>query len=111
MNINPGEFNKKIDFYIKAGGVDTDGFRLKADTFYYSCAAKFSRTSGTEIAKSGADFSSVNVRFLIRFSRSKTINRKMIVKYNSEWYEIKYTNDYEDKHEYIEVFATKIEAR
>ena len=107
MQINPGELNKKISIYSKSSGTDADGYPLNTETLVHSCWAKFSRTSGTEAIKSNADFESLNVRFLIRYT-TKTITRKMIVKYNGKNYEIDYLNDYEDSHEYIELWANKV---
>jgi SPP1 family predicted phage head-tail adaptor len=101
MNVNPGEFNKRIEIYTKS----TDVFHAVTETLYYSCAAKFSRTSGTEVIKSGAKLADVSVRFLIRYSATKTIDTTMIVKYRGVKYEIVYVNDYEDAHEYVEIFA------
>jgi SPP1 family predicted phage head-tail adaptor len=101
MNVNPGELNKKIEIYTQS----TDVFHAVTETLYCSCAAKFSRTSGAEVIKSGANLADINVRFLIRYPVTKTIDRTMIVKYSGAKYQIEYVNDYEDKHEYVEIFA------
>lgn len=101
MNINPGEFNKRIAIYTQS----TDTFHAVTETLYYSCAAKFSRTSGTEVIKSGANLANVSARFLIRYPVTKTIDRTMIVKYGGVKYQIEYVNDYEDNHKYVEIFA------
>lgn len=107
MNINPGELNKRIQIYSKGTGKDADGYPVPTLTLVLSCWAKFSRTSGTETIKSGADFADTKVRFLIRHT-SKTLSRKMIVRYAGKDYEIEYLNDYEDKHEYIEIWAAQV---
>jgi SPP1 family predicted phage head-tail adaptor len=101
MNVNPGELDKKIEIYTKS----PDAFHAVTETPYYSCAAKFSRTSGTEVIKSGASLADVSVRFLIRHPVTKTIDRTMLVKYRGAKYEIVFVNDYEDAHEYDEIFA------
>lgn len=105
MNVNPGELNKRIEFYAKSATTDGDGFYSDTETLYYSCFAKFSRTSGTEMMKAGADMSEVNARFLIRYPKTKTIIESLVLKYNGNTYEIVFVNDYEDKHEYIEIFT------
>lgn len=106
MNINPGELNKAISIYSKSATLDADGYPTGTPALVHSCYAKFSRTSGTEIIKANADFANVKVRFLIRYKSGLT--RKMIVKYGGDDYEIEYVNDYEDRHEYIEIFASRV---
>ncbi len=106
MQINPGELNKKIAIYSKAGGKDGDGFPSGSETLVLSCYAKVTRTSGTEVIKAGTDLADVKTRFLIRFPKPE-ITRKMIVRYGVD-YEIEYANDYEDAHEYMEIIATRI---
>lgn len=106
MQINPGELNKKIQIYTVAAKTDESGFAEETETLFLTCNAKVSRTSGTEIIKSNADFGVENMRFLIRYSRG--INRKMIIKYAGETYQIEYVNDYEDAHRYIEIFASRV---
>jgi SPP1 family predicted phage head-tail adaptor len=66
--------------------------------------AKFTRTSGTETVKANADFGEIKARFLVRYSPT-LIDRKMVVKYNGDIYNIVYVNDYEDGHEYIEIWC------
>lgn len=104
MKVNLGELNKRIGIYSKTTVTDADGYDTTIDVLVRSCWAKFARTSGTEMVKANADFAEVKVRFLVRFSRAP-IDRKMIVKYAGNDYEITYINDYEDKHEYIEIWC------
>jgi len=108
VDINPGELNKKINIILPSTTKDSDGFPSGTPTTVFTNrATKFSRTSGSETIKSGADFSDVKVRFLIRYT-STALTRKMVVVYKSVEYQIEYVNDYEDKHEYIEILALRI---
>lgn len=108
MNINPGELCKRIEIIQKINsGTDTDGYPIITETVFHSCRAKFSRTSGTEAIRANADFETLNVRFLIRHTK-KAIDRKMIVRYDGVDYEISYINDYEDSHQYIEIWASEV---
>lgn len=107
MNVNPGQLNKKINIYSPAVTLDADGYPTGSATLLYSnVPAKFSRTSGTELIKSNADFADIKVRFLIRYKSG--IDRKMTISYAGDSYEIVYINDYEDRHEYIELFCRVI---
>lgn len=103
MNVNPGELRQRITFVTVINGTDDDGFPVKEETEKYSCQAKVTNTSGTEQIKSGTDLVEVKTRFLIRYTDK--INEDMEIKFNSNYYDIKYINDYEFKHEYKEVWA------
>lgn len=104
MNVNPGELNKKISIISKSKTLDPDGYDITTESAVHSCWAKFTRTSGTEMTKANADFAEVKARFLIRYTKA-AIDRKMIVRYHGTDYEIVYINDYEDAHEYMEIWC------
>lgn len=107
MNVNPGELNKRIHIIRPADGKDADGYDAEpSNASVHACWAKFSRTSGTETVKANGDFGHVNCRFLIRYTTQR-LSRKMIVRYDGNDYEIKYINDYEDSHEYLEIWCER----
>ena len=111
MYVNPGELNKWIDIIkISSGGRDKDGFEIEpAEEIIRSCSAKITNMSGSEIYKSGSEFSDVKKRFLVRYS-DVTINTDMSVRYAGKNYDIEYVNPYNDGKEYIEIW-TKISER
>ena len=106
MEVNAGKLNKRIQIFqrteVRNGGGYLDP--PSEPELIHSCWAQFTRTSGTEAQKRGADLGEVKVRFLIRYTR-KPIDRKMFVRYAGSDYEIQYINDYEDAHEYIELIC------
>lgn len=107
MNINAGELNKRIHIIeIVDTEQDADGYPINVERNVRTCWAKFSRISGTEVFKANADFSEVKVRFLIR-SGSRAIDRKMLVRYEGQDYDILYVNDYDDSGEYTELMCTR----
>lgn len=108
MYVNAGELNKRISIYRKPE-LDGDGYLPEGaePVLIHSCWAKFSQTSGTELAKNNADFGEVKVRFLIRHAR-KVIDRKMIVRYKKLDYEIVYINGYGDGGEYLELWCKRL---
>ena len=108
MNVNPGELNKKIKIIKKVETRDSEGYSTYTDEVVKECSASFNRTSGTEINKANADFSQINVRFLIRYTNTP-ITRKMLVEYQNTQYQIKYINDYQDNNEYIEIWCEVVE--
>lgn len=107
MNVNPGELNKRIQVFKKDGARDADGYETGTPSLTHSCWAKFTRTSGTEMTKANADFGEVKARFLIRFTKKK-LDRKMMIRYAGDDYEIVYINDYEDSHEYMEIWCKRL---
>lgn len=105
MMVNPGELDKRIAFVKQTAAENENGYdEDPAETVVHTCWAKFTRTSGTEVVKANADFSEVKVRFLIRHTGAP-IDRRMIVRYAGHNYEIVYLNDYEDAHEYKEIWC------
>lgn len=107
MNVNPGELNKKIQIVGSEKIEDEYGCESEKEVIIRTCFAKFTRVSGTEKVKSGADMEEVKVRFLVRYSTVE-ITRKMRVLYSGDYYEIKYINPYEDSKEYIEIWGELI---
>lgn len=83
---------------VTASGEESD------EKVVYRCRAQFTRQSGTEAIKAGADFSTIKVRFLIRACPVK-LSRLMYVKYNDQYYNISYINEYGDRGKYTEILA------
>ena len=106
MNINPGRLNKRIEVIAMTKAEDADGYSSTTETVVHSCWASFQRMSGSEVVKSDADFTKIRVRFVIRATK-KPIDRKMIVRYGGEDYEITYINEYNDSLEYTEIWCTR----
>lgn len=104
MNVDPGQLKKKIQIIKRVETVDADGYRTYTETVVHTAYADFSRKSGKEVYEYHADFSEVRARFLIRYTK-KAIDRKMIIRYAGNDYEIEYVNDYGDTREFIELWA------
>ncbi len=105
MNINPGELKHSIQVIKMIKTQDEDGFDIEAEEIVRSCKAKISQRSSKEIFDAGADTSFTTKRFLVRFSK-KEITTDMFVKYKGDYYQIEYTNNYEESNEYMEIIAT-----
>ena len=105
MNVNPGELTKRIDILTLVSGRDADGFPIQTELIKHSCWAKKSQTSGTELLKAGTDFVDSKTRFLIRYTAT-VMTEGMFVKYKGKQYDIEYVHEYEDSHEYIEIFCS-----
>lgn len=108
MFVNAGELRETIQIMEHTEQPNAAGYPAPPTDpkLIRSCRAKFTRQSGTEAVKAGADFGAVKVRFLIRYTKIP-ITRKMFVRYRGLDYEIEYVNDYGDRHQYIEIWATR----
>lgn len=105
MNINPGEFNKKIKIIRKnTDARDADGYPMEQIETIRECWAKFTQQSGSEVIKNDSEFSNAKTRFLIRHS-SISIDTDMYVLYKERVYDIKYINTYGDNGEYTELLC------
>lgn len=111
MNVNPGKLDKRISIVLNtvSDEKDEDGFPIgEKKEIIRSCWASFKRTSGTEKAKAGKELSETECRFLIRWT-SVLIDTGMQVEYAGENYDILFVNDYEDSHEYMEIWCKKVD--
>ena len=82
MNVNPGELNKSIVIKKITYPIDADGIATKTYTTIRTTMASFTRTSGTELQKSGTEFADVKARFFVRRTPTK-LDTSMIVAYDS----------------------------
>lgn len=109
MNVNAGELNKRVEILRVSTAPDAEGYTPESVRVIRRPWAAFSRTSGTEKLKSGADMGEVKARFLLR-AGSVQISRKDRVRYAGEEYEIEYVNEYGDSGEYIELMTRLLTA-
>ena len=108
MFVNAGELNKRIQILRRTTALNDAGYPAPPTDpdVVRTCWAKFTRTSGTEMVKAGAEFAVEKVRFLVRWSATP-ISEGMFVRYKDLDYEIKYINDYEDGHQYMEIWCER----
>lgn len=104
MNINPGELKHQIQFIEYTTTYDEDRFPVKIENIVRTCYAKIWNTSGMELIRSGADFTTTHTRFLIRKS-SVALNKNIVIKFNNDIYNITYINEYNFNREYVEIWA------
>ena len=102
--IDAGALRKRIEIVQRVKTINEAGYETTTEKVLYRCWAQFTRQSGTEGLKAGADFSTVKVRFVIRACPVE-LNRLMFVKYNGKCYDITYVNEYGDRGQYTEIMA------
>ncbi len=104
MQINPGNFDKKIEIIKFEQAKDSDGFPENKEVVVLKTWAQVTNTSGTEVLRSNSDFSEVKTRFLMRTPKAE-IAKDMIIKFKGNAYNITYINDYGYDKKYTEIIA------
>lgn len=108
MVVNPGTLNKRIQICKDTRTQNNNGFYEENEAIIRECWAKISNSSGTESIKSGTDLSVVKSRFFIRYHRTiSDIQTGWYIRYKDNIYDIEFINDYEEAHEYLEIWAVK----
>lgn len=104
LNIDAGVLNKRIEIVQRVKAFNAAGYETTDAKLIRRCWAQFTRQSGTEGIRAGADLSAVKVRFLIRACQAE-LSRLMDVKYNGDYYGITYINEYGDNGQYTEILG------
>lgn len=102
MRVNVGKMDRLIQIIRRDSTRDADGYPTFTDTVVRRCWAQISQASGSELVKNNADMSQVKVRFFIRWSPAP-LDRKMLVRCDSEIYQIEYINDYGGGRQWVEL--------
>ena len=70
MQINPGNFDKKIEIIKYQTQKDSDGFENKKEITVLNTWAQVTNVSGTEVLRSNSDFSEVKTSISNAYSES-----------------------------------------
>ncbi len=104
MQINPGNFDKKIKVIRYEITKDPDGFEDKVKIIVLQTWAQVTNVSGTEIMRSNSDFAEVKTRFLMRTPKIN-LDKDMEIIFLDKNYKIVYINDYSYDRKYTEIMA------
>ena len=103
MNMNPGDFDKKIEILLKStirkNAISKEEYKCIRKPY-----AAFKRTTGKEKLQAGTEMAVVEARFIVRASPVKLTN-KMVIRYKESLWDIQYVNDYGDDGQYVEIWA------
>lgn len=106
MNIDASQLNKRLQIIRVETVRDADGYETRTERVLRSPWGQFTQPSGTEIVRSGAEFSEIKGRFLIRWTATE-ISRKDLVRYAGQDWEIEYINPYGDSREFMELWCSR----
>ena len=126
MQINPGNFNKKIEIVKYEITKDADGFEKRSEIPILKTWAQVTNVSGTEILRSNSNFAEVKTRFLMRTpkmaaepsarmgtpcerSERGVLNKDMVIKFAGNAYNITFINDYSYDKKYTEIMTERVE--
>ena len=111
MQVDPGKLDKKIQIILRTNaGQDDAGFDTdETEVVIRNCYAQVTNTSGKELIEGGRELSETKKRFLVRYTSTK-ITTSMIIKYGGDEYDIQYANRYQERKDYIEIWAELREA-
>lgn len=104
LNVDAGALDKRIEIIQRVQTHDAARYATTEDKLIHRCWAQFTRQSGTESLREGADLGTVKVRFLIRTPPVK-ISRLHLIRYNGDTYNITYVNQYGDRGGFTELLA------
>lgn len=106
MFVDPGELNKFIAIYRKDYPPrDAGGYSKPTLVLLRSCWAKMTETSSKEQALDNADYAVTSTRFLVRARPG--VDRKMLVRYAGNDYEIDSVVTRGDHGEYQELWTKR----
>ena len=104
LNVDAGALDKRIEFIRRVQTHDAARYAVTEDKLIHRCWAQFTRQSGTESLRQGADLGTVKVRFLVR-TPPVEMSRLYLIKYNGDTYNITYVNRYGDRGGFTEILA------
>lgn len=96
-----GKFTHDIVIQRQQPGTDSSGFKTNTWVHYHRCLAYMKNLTGNETNASNAEIGKVTTLFKIPYING--ITHKMRVSYGGQLYDIKYVDDIEGKHEYLDI--------
>lgn len=107
MQVNPGNFDKKIEIIKNILTKDKDGFEIKTEEIILKTWAQITNKSGGEAEAENSDFVFIKTRFLIRTPKL-SIDKDYKIKFRGKTYDIAYINDYNFDGLYTEIITNEV---
>lgn len=111
MKIKISELNKKIEIYKIEEKQDNEGNDIVEEVLYLKTWSKIVHMSGMKIFEANRDYNVKTTRFIIRFRKDKNIEKdkdELIIRYKNDKYNIKFTNNLNERNEFIEIVGELI---
>lgn len=95
--MNAGKYNHKIRIYQTVIQEDSAGFQQeRKEVTVLTPMAYVKTTKGMTIIRNGSDFERALTNFTIRYPKSVTINRDMLIEFRGKTYTIEYLNNVDE---------------
>ena len=104
LQINAGNYNKKIVIYKKEIVKNSNGFPINQEVEVLSTYAKVKTTRGFTLIANNSDFEKAFTNFTIRYPKTE-ITRDMFIKFNNKIYTIEYLNNIDEANIELEIQA------
>ena len=106
--INAGKYRWKIAIYSVQIVKDSQGFQSEQETLIYAPYASVKTTKGMTIIKNNSDFEKALTNFTIRYPKTVTITRDMIIKFKGKRYTIEYLNNIDEANVELEMQCKEV---
>lgn len=107
--MNAGKYNHKIRIYQTVIQEDSAGFQQeRKEVTVLTPMAYVKTTKGMTIIRNGSDFEKALTNFTIRYPKSVTINRDMLIEFRGKTYTIEYLNNVDEACIELEIQAKEI---
>lgn len=95
--MNAGKYNHKIRIFQTVIQEDSAGFQQeRKEVTVLTPMAYVKTTKGMTIIRNGSDFERALTNFTIRYPRTVTINRDMLIEFRGKTYTIEYLNNVDE---------------
>jgi len=106
--INAGKYNKKISIVEKQIVKDSDGFETYQEVAVLTTWSNVKTTRGMTLIANDSDFEKAYTNFAIRYPKTASITRDMLIKYNDRVYTIEYLNNINEENVELEIQAKEV---
>lgn len=107
---NAGKYRHKISIHNVTMSEDSRGFQVPTPVMpaVLSPYADIKTTRGMTIIKNNSDFEKAYTNFTIRYPKTVTITRDMMIQYKGKTYTIEYLNDVHEEGVELEIQAKEV---
>lgn len=106
--INAGKYNRKISIYSVEIITNARGFQTEQKTLVLSPYASVKTTKGFTLIANNSDFEKAYTNFTIRYPKTVTITREMLIEFRGKTYSIQYLNNIDEANVELEIQAKEV---
>lgn len=106
--INAGKYNRKISIYSVEIITNPRGFQTEQKTLVLSPYASIKTTKGFTLIANDSNFEKAYTNFTIRYPKTVTITREMLIEFRGKTYTIQYLNNIDQANVELEIQAKEV---